>query len=125
MNINFTTKDIELTQAISDYAEKKVLSLEKYLTQPSDTYMALVEVGKTTRHHKEGPVYRAEVHITGGIDVYAEAEAEDLYAAIDLMESNAAKELQSKKGRRFRLLRRGQRAIKESLLGITNRFRRD
>lgn len=125
MNINIKATGIELTPAIQDYAEKKVRMLEKYLKNGSDSHIARVEVGKTTRHHKEGFVFRAEIHITGGIDVYAAKEAEDLYAAIDLCEAEAARELQSARGRRFKLLRRGQRAFKNMVRGMSGKFRRE
>lgn len=124
MNINLKATGIELTPAITEYTEKKVRSLEKFLPQPTDGYIARVEIGKTTQHHKEGPIFRAEVHITGGIDIYAATEAEDLYAAIDLMEADATNELQSVKGKRFHLLRKGQRALKDMMRGFNNRFKK-
>lgn len=124
MNINIKATGIDLTPAIQEYAEKKVRSLEKYLHGKEDTHIVRVEIGRTTRHHKEGFIFRAEIHITGGLDVYVEAEAEDLYEAIDIAEAEAARELKSNKGKRFRLLRRGQRTFKEMVRGFGSRFRK-
>jgi putative sigma-54 modulation protein len=124
MNINIKATGIELTPAIEDYAQKKVSALDKYLKNP-ESHIARVEIGRTTRHHKEGAIFRAEIHISGGIDIYAAREAEDLYAAIDMMEAEAARELQSTKGKRFKLLRRGQKAFKDAVRGIGNKFKRD
>jgi ribosomal subunit interface protein len=126
MKINLKATGIELTEAITNYAEKKVNALEKYINKPADSYMAHVEVGRTTKHHKEGEIFKAEFHITGsGMDIYAVSEAEDLYAAIDKVEAEAARELQSEKGRNRKLLRRGQRAIKEMIRGFGTKFRRN
>jgi len=114
MNINIKATGIELTAAIKDYVYKKISSVEKYLSNKKDIVSVLVEVGKTTKHHKSGDVFRAEVRITGGgIDLYAVEEADDLYAAIDLVEAEVARELVQGKSRRMKLLRRGQRAIKD------------
>ncbi|MDB5194445.1 MAG: Ribosomal subunit interface protein [Parcubacteria group bacterium] len=125
MKINLKATGIELTEAITNYAEKKVNALEKYINKPEGSYLARVEVARTTRHHKEGFIFKAEIHITGsGFDVYAASEAEDLYAAIDMAEAETAHELQSEKGRHRRLLRKGQRAFKNAILGIGSRFRR-
>lgn len=125
MNITLKATGIDMTPAISEYAEKKIASLEKFLPGPADTYLVRVEIGKTTHHHREGLVYRAEVHITGnGLDQYTAEEAEDLYAAIDKVEAEAARELQSTRGRKEKLLRRGQRRFKDIIRGFSSGFKR-
>ena len=114
MNINIKATGIELTPAISDYVYKKISSVEKYISKKESEISARVEVGKTTKHHKSGDVFKAEVKLVGsGLDIYAVVEAEDLYAAIDLVEAEVARELVENKGKRMKLLRRGQRAIKD------------
>src|SRR3990167_6985227 len=89
MKINIKATGIELTQAISNYAYKKISSIEKYLDKKSGPdLVAQVEVGRSTRHHKTGNIFRAEVHITGaGLDLYAVSAMEDLYAAIDVVKT--------------------------------------
>lgn len=124
MNINIKATAIELTPAIESYAEKKVTPLKKFLPKSEDTYLVRLELARTTGHHKEGPIFRAEVHISHGIDIYAAREAEDLYAAIDLVADEVKREIESRVGKRFKLLRRGQRAFKDAVRGISNRFRR-
>ena len=114
MNINIKATGIALTPAISDYVYKKISSVEKYLSKKGPTASAQVEVGKTTKHHKSGDVFKAEVRlIGGGLDMYAVEEAEDLYAAIDLVEAEITRGILKTKGRHIQLLRRGQRAIKD------------
>lgn len=114
MNINLKGTGIELTEAITDYATKKISTLEKFIDKKYAGAVFRVEVGKTTKHHKSGDVFRAEVNVTGGgLDIYSVVEADDLYTAIDLVEAEVARELVQGKSKRIKLLRRGQRAIKD------------
>ena len=98
--------------------------LEKYLEDNPDI-IAKVEVGKDTQHHKTGEVFRAEVHIVGpGKDVYVVELEPDLYAAIDKVKDRTALELSREKGKRFAMARRGGRAIKNMMKGISSGFGR-
>ncbi len=120
MNINIKATGIELTEAITDYAYKKISSVEKYLNKDA-VVTTVVEVGKTTKHHKSGDVFRAEVRMSGGgVSLYVSKEADDLYTAIDLVEDEVARKIISTKGRHIRLLRQGQRAIKDMMKGISD-----
>ncbi|MBX4189086.1 ribosome-associated translation inhibitor RaiA [Candidatus Parcubacteria bacterium] len=117
MNINTKATGIELTPAISAYIDKRLQGVEKYLNNKA-AYMQ-VEVGRSTGHHKQGEVFRAEVRIAGdGADYYAVKEAEDLYAAIDMVKDEVVQEIKKAKGKKRELLRRGQRAIKDMVKGF-------
>jgi putative sigma-54 modulation protein len=123
MNINIKATGIELTPAIREYAEKKVSALEKYISKDTDTNIQ-IEVGKTTKHHKGGDVFRAEIRAIGaGLDLYAFSEKEDLYAAIDIAKDEVIKELQHSRGKNMKIFRRQQQAIKDALRGLPNRFK--
>jgi putative sigma-54 modulation protein len=118
MKINLKATGIELTPAISSYAEKKISSLEKFFRTAPEA-VAHVEVGKVSQHHKSGDVFRAEVRVIGaGLDFYAAAEKSDLYAAIDAVKDEAAQALKHEKGRRDALYRRGGRAVKDMMKGL-------
>lgn len=118
MKINIKATGIELTPAISEYVSKKVSMLEKYLAQ-NPSALAQVEVGRSSKHHKSGEVFRAEVHLTGeGLDLYAVSGQVDLYAAIDAVKDEIAKNLSHEKGKRFALARRGGRMVKDMLRGF-------
>lgn len=124
MNINIKATGIKLTEAIREYALKKISSLEKYIDKKNSATVQ-IEVGKLSQHHKGGEVFKAEVKIGGGgLDIYAVSEAEDLYAAIDFVEDEVARELISTKGRHIKLLRNGQRAIKYMMKGLAYPFRK-
>ena len=123
MKINIKATGIELTPAIASYAEKKIASFEKYFDHSPDA-VAQVEVGKITKHHKSGDVFRAEVHVIGqGLDLYAVSEQADLYAAIDAVKDELARKLIHTKGRKEALGRRSARVVKNVLKGL-NPFRR-
>lgn len=118
MKINLKATGLELTPAISDYAHKKTESLTKYLENNEDL-VALVEVGKVTRHNKGEDVFRAEIHITGGgYDFYAVSKTSNLYASIDSVKDEIASEITSAKGKKSSLARRGQRMVKSMMKGF-------
>lgn len=115
MNINIKATNMELTPAIRDYVEKRMAHLEKFISKHGDNAQVQVEVGKTTHHHNKGDVFRAEMNVTLSGNSYqfrAEAETEDLYAAIDLAKDELERELISFKGKREAIYRRGAKTLK-------------
>ncbi len=119
-----TTKvtGMELTPAISDYLDKKITSLDKLIDKEDTSALAKVEIGKTSNHHNQGEVFRAEItlHIAGA-DFRVESEKDNLYAAIDAVRDQMHQELQSYKRKKVSLVRRGGAKIKSVLKGLTNR----
>ena len=91
MKINIKATNIELTDALKDWTEKKLASLEKFANIFHDDFVGKgqpaaeiwVEIGKTSFHHKKGDVFRAEaqVHFPGK-SIRAVADSEDLRTAI-------------------------------------------
>ena len=76
MKIIIKTKNIDLTQALKNYIEEKINSLEKFAKdlfgeKYFDNFFgkrkprieAWVEIGKETLHHKKGPFFWAECQI--------------------------------------------------------------
>jgi len=117
MKINIKATNTTLTPAISDYIEKKMGMLDKFFVGSEDALIN-IEVGKTTRHHKSGEIFKAEIHINSrGEDYYAVAEMDDLYAAIDGVKDLIQHELTSKRKRAARLFRKGGAKIKNLLKG--------
>ncbi len=111
---------MELTDAIREYVNKKVSSTEKFVMK--DGAHVNVEVAKTTNHHKQGEVYKAEIEIRSDGNVFfAEAETDDLYKAIDNAREDIVRELTSTKDRNNSLFRRGARSVKKMLKGLSDR----
>lgn len=99
MKFSLKAKNLKLTDAIKAAVEKKLETLDKKATRFGESVTGEVEVGKTTKHHKKGEVYRAEIHVRlPGKLVYAEATHEDLYAAIGKAAREAAVQVTSYKG---------------------------
>ncbi|MCX6712795.1 MAG: ribosome-associated translation inhibitor RaiA [Candidatus Vogelbacteria bacterium] len=117
MNISIKTTGIELTPALSDYATEKIRSLERFLLSFDQSAVIVeIEIGKTTKHHKLGDVFRAEVNLSyPGNNLRAETEQEDLYAAIDIVKDNLAEEIHEKNRKKNSLFRRGGRILKRIL----------
>lgn len=117
MKINIKATAIELTPAITEYVNKKITTLEKYVTNPDA--VAQVEVGRTTQHHKNGEVFKAEVHVTGaGLDLYAVAEHSDLYAAIDQVKDDIVRNTLQDKSKKETLARRSGQMVKDMMKGL-------
>lgn len=106
---------MEMTDAIANYLEKRIVSLEKFVQNVEDA-IARIEVGKTSHHHHKGDIFRAEINLEYGDHKFrAVAESSDLYKAIDLMRDEIVGEVTraQKKGRH--LLKKGRQKIKDMM----------
>ncbi len=118
MNINIKTTTITLTPAISDYVDKRIGTVDKFL-QNDGSVQCDIELAKTSNHHKQGDIFKAEVHIVGkDKNIYASEEREDLYIAIDAVRDNLLREIKSSTSKKRSLIRRGGAQIKSILKGI-------
>ena len=83
MKLDLKAKNITLTEAISTFVDGKLASFDSKVKRYGDSVSAEMEVGMTSKHHKKGPIFRAELHIRlPGKLVYAQAEDLNLYTAI-------------------------------------------
>ncbi len=114
MNINIKATNIELTDAIREYVEKRLEGLDTLLSNSQEELMIQVEVGKTTNHHKSGEdVYMAEVNMrTEGKLLRSRAETGDLYAAIDKVRDQAFDTAKKLKSRERSFIRKGGQQVK-------------
>ena len=111
MKITIKATNIELTQSIRDEAESKIGELEKYIQnfgeqklaiKSKPLYEAWIEVGRTTRHHKKGDIFRAEVQMRlPEKSLRAESENVDLYQAIDEVRNELKAELKKYKEKKI------------------------
>ena len=121
MNINIKATNIELTSSVNDYVNKRLSSIEKFVKEGEDIAI-YVEVGKTTNHHKQGDVFRAEVSIKiSGNKFYTFSEKEDLYVAIDDAKEEIIRQIKNNKDRKQTLFKRGSTSVKKMLKGISKR----
>lgn len=81
MNIVVTFKHIGSSDAIRQYAESKVLKLEKYLNNIMEAHITL---SMERVEHKESGV--AQIKLSAkNLDINAEEKSSDIYSAIDLL----------------------------------------
>jgi putative sigma-54 modulation protein len=91
--------NMELTEAIKQYVDKKLGSLDK-LTEKYSPCDAAVEVGKTSQHHQKGEVFYAEFNLNiPGTNLRATSTKDDLYAAIDDAKDELKRQLVDRKER--------------------------
>ncbi len=125
MKINLQSKNMEITEAIRDYALKRITNLEKLLTKVEASGAETVvefDLSKNTNHHKSGSVFHADCRITiSGDEFYGSTDKEDLYEAIDAVKESMFREISKNKERKQTLFHRGARSIKKMLKGLSGR----
>ncbi len=118
MNTNIKTTNITLTDAISNYVDKRLEKINQ-LTANDPSVQCDVELARTTTHHNKGEIFRAEIHLTGaGLNIYSSSDKEDMYAAIDDVQSSAVHELTSGKKKSISRIRRGGARVKAMMKGM-------
>lgn len=91
--------NMELTPAIKEYAEQKLMSLQK-LTEKYEPCDVAVELGMTSKHHQKGDIFFAEFHmVIPGASLQARTVKDDLYAAIDLAKDELKRQIIDRKER--------------------------
>ncbi len=120
MNIKIKATNIELTEAISNYANRRILSIQKFVKEIESEILVYIEVGKTTNHHKQGEVFRAEINIDiSGSKFYSFSEKEDLYIAIDDAIDEIIRQIKNQKNKKQTLFKRGAKRLKEIIRGMS------
>ncbi len=122
IKINIKATNFSVTPAIQDYIEKRLAVLERHVRPDDTSAEANVEIGRTTKHHKGGEIFRADLNMhIAGKNFFARSEKEDLYMAIDDVKDEATRGLASWKDKRIGFIRRGGRKIKDMVRGVYNR----
>lgn len=85
MQITITGHHLEITNPLKEYVENKLGRLQRHFDQITTTHVTLTV---------EKMVQRAEanIHVAGG-DLFAHAESEDMYAAIDALADKLDRQL--------------------------------
>ncbi len=112
MNITLKGLHIPLTDALKQYSNDKLQSLEKFIHQ--NAYVHL-EIGKPSSHHKGGPdVFLAEITIdSNGQNYFVAVSESDLYVAIDRATAEMLEMIKQGRGKRHTLARKGRIMLKE------------
>lgn len=104
MKIDIVTKNISLDEPLQVFIEDKIGGLDKLIG--NDKSEARVEIGKPSRHHRSGRVFRAEANIRmGGILLRASCEHENLRNAIVDVKDELQEQIRKFKEKRTDLAR--------------------
>jgi len=128
MKIIIKTTNLKLNQALKNFIEEKVNSLEKFSEIFQQKYFngffgkgkprveAWVEIGKTTLHHQKGPFFRAECQMKfPGRSLRATALSRDLRLAVTEVKDELQRQLKQYKNKLTAKTFRRQRRFKKSL----------
>ena len=109
---NIKATNMELTDAIRDYAQDKVLSLKKYVKKFEPVKVS-IEVADDSGRHKQGAFFRCEftVEVPGSV-LRVTQNHEDLYAAIDNAKDDLGRQMRRLKGKLVSKQRRGEKLWK-------------
>lgn len=96
MKINIKATNTTLTPAIKAFIDDKMSALEDFL-KPEHKLHVELEVNKK---HKSGDLFRVEISVRPNM-LYAEARAQDFYAALDLVLPKIKEQLLKEKDKRL------------------------
>ena len=85
MQLNVSGHHVEVTAPLREYVENKFERLQRHFDQITNTQVTLI-VEKLVQKAE------ANVHISGA-DIFAQAESEDMYAAIDALADKLDRQL--------------------------------
>lgn len=110
---------MEVTPAIQEYLEKRLLGVEKFL---SDTALIEAELGRTSSHHRSGDIFKVVINVKiDGDLVRAVSERDDLYTAIDDAREELKDILSSRKDKKQTLWRKGHQKVKDIMKGVSGK----
>ncbi|MDH5570689.1 MAG: ribosome-associated translation inhibitor RaiA [Gammaproteobacteria bacterium] len=89
MQLNVTGHHIDVTESLRDYVVSKLEKVERHFDHVTNVHVIL-SVEKLRQKAE------ATIHISGG-DLFAEAENEDMYAAIDKMTDKLDRQIKKHK----------------------------
>ncbi|NBD73795.1 ribosome-associated translation inhibitor RaiA [Patescibacteria group bacterium] len=114
MNITHTALNVEVSDELKAYAEKRFADCEKLLR---DAAAAICGVEYTNDHAQEkGAIYQVKVNLDAdGTRYHAEATEESFEAAVDKVKDEVLKELRRAKEKREDAVRKGGLEVKEAL----------
>ena len=121
MKITIKGTNLQLSDSIYSYIQKKLESLEKLINVPTKAPIgkpaaeAWFEVEKTTDHQRKGEIFRAEIQIKlpGAEGIRSESTKWDLHQAIDEAKDEMQRQLKRYKNKQDAKNKRGARKAKD------------
>jgi len=98
LNVDIFARNLELTERITDYVNKKVSKLDRFLVNIEETRVDLSYI-KSARNASDRMV--AQITLRGkGFILRTEERADDLFAAIDAAQDKMQRQIERFKGKR-------------------------
>ena len=117
MRITIKATGIEHTNAIDSYVKKALAAVEKVLDPNEKSVLARIDVGMSTKHHKTGNIFYAEVTMRlPGKDFRATSKADTLYSAIDAMKDEITREVKRHHEKAREDKKKGGRELKRRIV---------
>lgn len=118
MRVTIRHKNLEITPALEEYIEMKVVAPVRRLLGPTlsiELPILDLEFSRTTRHHQKGRVYYAEANLSLGKKMLrASVEDEDIRACCDMLEEELKRIVMGFKRRAQSLEKRKARRVKDA-----------
>jgi len=116
LEVEIYGKNVEITERIHDYVDKKVSKLDRYLTNIEEARVDLSYI-KSARNAADRQV--AQITIRGkGFILRAEERADDIFAAIDLAVDKMQRRIERYKGKRYRGRANGKNIKPEEVVPV-------
>ncbi len=113
MKERVVAKNIELEPEIKLYVKEKLKSLEKYFPDiSSDEIIAEIDLGRPSKHHRKGDVFRCEINLTiSGNLLRAEERGNTLIEVIDRASGEIDRQARKTKEKQKTKFLRGARKL--------------
>ena len=106
MNIRTNTHGIELTPSISGYIEKKLITIERFLQGTPPETLIEIDIEKDSKQRKDQGFKVEMIILLPNKRLFASADHDDLYAAIDEAKDEIVSELKKRNVKRRDIVRR-------------------
>lgn len=123
METRIKATEIELSDVLRKLIDKKIVKIiEKLLKKSSSgTENALldIELGRTTKHHLEGWIWKCEINLTlpeAGVPVRIEAVTEKMENSVNKVKKELERNLRKIKTKKIFRARKAARYLKNKLL---------
>ena len=122
INKKITTSGVELTEKSEEYVDKRIDAVRKFVLE-TEAAQINIKLGKTTKHHLKGDFFRAEIDIHYGKNYFrSEAQAGDLFSAIDIAKDELVDEITKGKSKHLKLFKKGHQKIKNLIKRLGGKF---
>lgn len=117
MNIIIKGTNLELHNDLKDYVDEKIGGLKKFMEDidlGGNRVIARVELAKTTQHHQQGDIYKAEVNLQFPKKMFRSVvESDDIYKAVDDVKDELKIMINEYKTEKIGKTRKGRKLIKD------------